>query len=259
MNFEKDVLESSHEKPVVVDFWAPWCGPCRVLGPVIEQIAEEQKEDWTLVKVNTEEYPDVAMEYGIMSIPNVKMFYHGKQVSEFTGALPRNQILQWLEDHVPSSAKEAWSDMEDQLTSMSREEKLSKLEEFLIENTGHTEAGIALAKLIAFSDSERAKKLIAGIKMGDPNYSVVEDIETLNELAKISQENGSKSGLILAHGALKDEQVSRALELIIEEVQRDKTFHNDLPRRAGIAIFRLLGNDHEATKKYRRIFDMSLY
>ena len=74
MNFEQQVITKSHNKPVVVDFWAPWCGPCRVLSPVIESLAEEQKDRWDLVKVNTEEDYELAERYQIRSIPNVKLF-----------------------------------------------------------------------------------------------------------------------------------------------------------------------------------------
>jgi thioredoxin len=106
MDFNKDVIEKSYEQPVVVDFWAPWCGPCRILGPTIEQLAEEQKDKWTLVKVNTEEEYDVAVQYRIQSIPNVKMFHEGEVIAEFAGALPRPQILAWLEEHLPNAEKQ---------------------------------------------------------------------------------------------------------------------------------------------------------
>ena len=78
LNCQEAVIGRSYEKPVVVDFWAPWCGPCRILGPVIEQLAAEQSDRWELVKINTEEEFEVAQEYQIMSIPNVKMFHKGR-------------------------------------------------------------------------------------------------------------------------------------------------------------------------------------
>ena len=107
MNFQVDVLDRSQQIPVVVDFWAAWCGPCRILGPTIEQLAQEAAGQWELVKVDTEAHQALAQRYQIMSIPAVKMFYKGEVVADFVGALPRTQILAWLDEHLPSAAKEA--------------------------------------------------------------------------------------------------------------------------------------------------------
>lgn len=99
-NFDKDVLEASHVRPVLVDFWAPWCGPCRILSPTLEKLAEEAGDSWTLIKVNTESEPELAVRYNIRGIPTVKLFVNGKVTGEFIGALPENEVRRWLDQHL---------------------------------------------------------------------------------------------------------------------------------------------------------------
>lgn len=96
-DFQKDVIEESQLRPVLVDFWAPWCGPCRTLGPTLEKLADGQ-ESFRLVKVNTDINQQLALEYGIRGIPAVKLFHKGRVVDDFTGALPAFYVKQWL-DH----------------------------------------------------------------------------------------------------------------------------------------------------------------
>src|SRR5204862_7651213 len=105
-SFERDVIEASAEVPLVVDFWAPWCGPCRALGPILEKLAAEYGGRFRLVKVNTEENPELAQAFNVRSIPDVRVFRDGQQVDQFMGALPEGQLRAFIESVVPSPAEE---------------------------------------------------------------------------------------------------------------------------------------------------------
>jgi putative thioredoxin len=106
-NFEVEVLAASYAQPVVVDFWAEWCGPCRILGPILEKLEREANGKWRLAKLNTEEEPELAQAWQIRGIPAVKMFHHGEVIAEFVGALPEVQVRKWLETYLPSATKAA--------------------------------------------------------------------------------------------------------------------------------------------------------
>ena len=99
--FESLVIKESLQTPILVDFWAPWCGPCQYIGPMLEELASEANGRWKLVKVNVDESQELSTQYGIRGIPNMKLFIDGKVVSEQTGALPKPQMEKWLEEQIP--------------------------------------------------------------------------------------------------------------------------------------------------------------
>ena len=261
INFQKQVIERSHELPVLVDFWAPWCGPCRVLGPTLEQLAREQQDRWELVKVNTQDQPELAKQYDIMSIPNVKLFHKGKVVDEFVGALPKASIEKWLDEAIPSQSGMELQTILDEQNPAPDAVTIEKLQSFLLLNPNHEEAKVALARHTVFNDPDGAKALVAGIHIAEPLHSDAEDIRTLADLFSYHQANGNPASekLLSAREALLKNDPEAAIQKIIEATMIDKHYHSDLPRRSAIALFHIWGADHELTRKYRRRFDMALY
>ncbi len=257
MNFQTDVIEKSQDLPVVVDFWAPWCGPCQVLGPTIEKLAAEQSGRWALVKVNTEEEQALAAEYKIRSIPNVKMFYKGRVIGEFAGALPRPQIENWLANTLPDARKETLDLI---LQRLDGDGDVSELEAFVAQYPDMKDARLALSMALAVSAPERAQHLLAPIKIGDPAVEQAEAVRTIAELM-LHQADESEPGKLIAAAqeALRKREWEAGIKAVIEAAGKDKTYAKDLPRRSAIAFFHAWGHDHHLTKTYRRQFDMVLY
>ena len=105
-DFEEQVVEASFKQPVVIDFWAPWCAPCKVLKPILEKLADEYGGKFRLAKVNSDENPEISARYAVRGIPSVKAMVDGKVVNEFTGALPESAVRDWLDKIIPSPAEE---------------------------------------------------------------------------------------------------------------------------------------------------------
>jgi len=258
MDFKTSVLDKSFEKPVLVDFWAEWCGPCRILGPTIEKIAEEQTDKWELVKVNTEDHPELAERYGIRSIPNVKVFYKGEVIDEFMGALSRPTLLNWLEEHLPDGRKEALSDI---LQIPDAEERKQQLQQFVQQNPNLKEARLALAELLLYESPDQAISLLEPIKLGDKLEDQASNLRTLAELLDYQTDSDTPVAqlLVQAREALADQSQEAAIQHLINAASIDKSYADGLPRRAAIALFNTLGNAHPLTKAYRWKFDMVLY
>jgi thioredoxin len=146
-DFDRDVLEASNRTPVVVDFWAPWCGPCRALKPILEKLAAEFDGKFLLAKVNTDENPEIAARYGVRGIPNVKAFVDGKLANEFTGAQPESAVRRFLATLVPSPAEALRRGAQTDVAQGAFDVAEAKLREAIVLDTGSDAARVDLAAL----------------------------------------------------------------------------------------------------------------
>lgn len=265
-DFQEDVIEASRSLPILVDFWAPWCGPCRVLGPVLERLAERSEGAWRLVKVNTDQNPEVSQRYRIRGIPAVKLFVNGEMVDEFTGALPEYAVRQWLEKALPSENKKRLERARRALDAGAEADAEAVLEQILVEEPQNSEARVLLARVLAFRDPPRAVELVAGSAFAGPGSIQIEEsvktIAHLYELAEAPDQLPDSDGWEpYREGieALASGDFEKAIESFIRVIQVDRYYDDDGARKACVALFTLLGNDHSAVKAYRRRFDMALY
>lgn len=264
-DFQTEVLERSKQIPVVVDFWAEWCGPCRILGPVLERLAATADGRWQLAKVNTEELPEVAMRYNIRSIPNVKLFVDGNVVAEFIGALPEPMVRHWLQKHIPSKHRHDIQRAEQLLLHNRVPEARQILERIHAEEPENHKARVMLAQTYLFEDQAKALALVEPIAEDSEVFDVADAIrvfasllDKLNHPEKLP-EDPVKPLFLEGIRKLSESDFAGALESFIEVIRTNRYYDDDAARKACVAIFKILGEENEITKKYRREFSRALY
>ena len=237
--FERDVIERSHEVPVVVDFWAEWCGPCRQLTPVLEDGVAKRADQVELVKVDTDANQQLAAAFRIQGIPAVKAFKDGKVVAEFTGAQPPANVERFLDALVPSEAES--------LVAVGGEENLRRALEL---EPGRADASVALAKLL-HERGERDEAL-------DVLSNTVGSFAADGLAARIRLEDDPD--VANAFAALDDGDHERGLDgLIAATAATEDSDRRDELRRAVVGVLDELGVDHPLARESRRKLASALY
>lgn len=264
-DFERDVIQRSFEIPVVVDFWAEWCGPCRILGPTLERLATSAGPRWALAKVNTEIFPEPAMQYGVQSIPTVKLFVDGEVISEFVGALPEDRIVKWLNGTLPSPLRHKIADAQALIAAERLDDARQMLRELLDAEPRNDHALILLATLDLFENHQRAAELVKQIPITSQYADTATALDTIASLLDAAEhsdelpEGKGKTAYAEALRHLRERRFEDALPEFISVVRRDRKYCDDGARKACIAIFTFLGATHELTVRFRPEFSSALY
>ena len=185
LDFQKDVIEASKTIPIVVDFWAEWCGPCKILTPVLEKLAGEANDTWKLVKVNSDEHQQLSAEYGISGIPAVKMFSGGKIIAEFVGALPEAQVHRWLDENIPTESRKLFEEAKKVLSDGDKSKAQNLFEQVINANPNNFEARILRAELIFEADGEKSLDLVKDWHEDNPLYKNAQAIQNFEPLTKL--------------------------------------------------------------------------
>jgi putative thioredoxin len=236
-----------------------------MLGPILERLAEKHAGEWELVKVNTDTHQDIARQYGISGIPNVKLFVNGEVVDEFTGVMPEAAVEQWLGKAIPSETALKVAEARALLGQGQPELAETLLSDVLGREPDHKDARLLLAQLRVFESPKETIKLLEPIGVGEPHFELVDALRSFAGLFLKARspddlpDSPAKPHCLSAVAALRRADFDSALTEFIEALKADRGFNDECSRKACIAIFRYLGEESDITKKYRRAFGAALY
>ena len=266
-NFMQEVIEASHRAPVLVDFWAPWCGPCRSLGPILEKLAAEYQGRFRLAKVNSDENQALAGQFGVRGIPNVKAFVGGKMVDEFTGALPESAVREFIDALLPSPAEPLRLEAQAARARGEADATRKLLLQAIRLDPKHEQARLDLVDvLLDAGDLAEAQRLLGEIADSAKDRSRIDALSARIALAQGAPSGADESALNARLAADPADHEARlglanllaarqdyrgALEHLLEMVRRDRAFGDDIGRKTMLQVFSLLGPDSELVRTYR--------
>jgi putative thioredoxin len=276
-DFDQRVVEASFSTPVLVDFWADWCAPCKALMPLLAQITESFRGELLLAKVNCDVEQDVVMRFGIRSLPTVVLFKDGQPVDGFAGAQPESAIREMLKPHVSEPAPEA----EDPLTSAQvlfdegrTSDAEALLKTLLADDNENAPALILYARCLAErGELDDAKAVLDAVKGDEHKHSIaavraqltflqqageLPDVATLkSRVAQNADDDEAHYQLAIQH--LSRQQYEAALDGLLGLFTRNRSYGEGLPHKTLLQVFDLLGSDHALVTQYRRKLYQALY
>ncbi len=269
-DFAQHVLEESKHRPVVVDFWAPWCGPCKSLKPVLEKLAAEYGGKFLLTKINSDDNQELAARYGVRGIPSVKAFVNGEPIDEFSGALPEGEVRAFLDRLIPSPAEELRAQAAELRHAGDLSGALQMLADASRLDPGHVGVRLDAAEIMLdLNEADEGRRLLASVPDdADPRVPQLkarlqfigaegEDVAALT--ARVAaNENDLDARLKLANLLVAARQYEAGMDQLLEIVRRDRGFEDDIGRKTLLAVFELLGGG-ELVSRYRRQLSSLLY